>query len=257
MYLNDTTEFSYTMDIYSSVLRTAVKDREAVFPITHTKILQLSTDNAEWIDKASVFTACFSRARDDLSQWRAYAGRTPGFSIGFDPIALGTLGDRVKFSLRDCVYDPAQLTDQIEDLIHSCVSGLERIERGLRMLAEVPNPDFFGWPIWTPMVTRVIELAEISKHPSFAAEREVRMVGFKTSEGHELISEIRYRQAGSLVVPYVGIKLAPDGDALPIKAILVGPCPHQAAVVRAVEGLAKQHGLQADVRSSSVPFRNW
>jgi hypothetical protein len=68
---------------------------------------------------------------------------------------------------------------------------------------------------------------------------------------------IQYRLSGSLIVPYIKIPARPKEGPSPIKAILVGPCPHQEAVISATRQMCHQHGVKADVRPSAVPFRNW
>lgn len=68
---------------------------------------------------------------------------------------------------------------------------------------------------------------------------------------------IKYRLSGSLVVPYIKIPARlPEGPS-PIKAILVGPCPHQEAVIAATRQMCEQHYVRAEVTPSAVPFRNW
>lgn len=83
--------------------------------------------------------------RDDLSQWSAYPGRAPRFSIGFDPIAHKALSDRVEFSLKDCSYDSAGLRDKLRELVNTWIGAMEQQEEVRRTWSDMPNSILFGW----------------------------------------------------------------------------------------------------------------
>jgi hypothetical protein len=78
--LNDTQEFRYAVDIALEVL----DEERAAHPGDFEETALTLVDSFKGMDSKSSFIASFSEKGDDLSQWRAYGGRSPSFAIGFD-----------------------------------------------------------------------------------------------------------------------------------------------------------------------------
>jgi hypothetical protein len=251
--LNDTTEYEYSVELARQLLSEVRQRSVARYPLTRLGVEFLKNSGLKIIslEASRTFVACFSKSRDDLSQWRAYGG-TPGFSIGFDRSSLNRLAKKSNFRLTDCRYSAEKHREKIRELVDSWISGLRKVDRNtntrpdrrlLRKMARL-------YPV--AFLVGLNSLAETNKHPKFRAEKEVRMVS-----GIDMSRNVQFRQSGSLVVPYVVIEPAKGGSQLPINEIIVGPCPHREAVSRSVEWMLEQQKVEAKVSGSSAPYRNW
>ncbi|MDQ6706607.1 MAG: DUF2971 domain-containing protein [Acidobacteriota bacterium] len=88
--LNDSTELRYFFELFRNALfaiqeRDRLASEEGEFLSTFLRQL----DGSDRVNSdSSWFVTCFSTARDDLSQWRAYCGGENGYAIGFDVSGL-------------------------------------------------------------------------------------------------------------------------------------------------------------------------
>jgi hypothetical protein len=89
--LNDTTELVYSADQLLRRVKAKMDapHNPAIDPILTRLNEALSNPD---IEVSSVFVTCLSERRDDLSQWRAYAGGEGGYAVQFDPIKLREAG---------------------------------------------------------------------------------------------------------------------------------------------------------------------
>src|SRR5215469_3361650 len=95
--VNDATEIRYSVE----KLRAAFARRRlnATNPDEVTLVdYVLSTISAETVN-SEWFVICFSKRRDDLSQWRAYSGGENGYAIAFRAGGLIGLSERSRRSL--------------------------------------------------------------------------------------------------------------------------------------------------------------
>lgn len=106
----------------------------------------------------AAYAACFSKHRDDASQWDRYANRGAGVCIGFDEKKLRDLmGGAI--SLQPVFYK-SKLKD-------------ESLVEELFQVAAKPIIDTHGL---TDIMIRIWTKSAAYKHPSFASENEVRMI---------------------------------------------------------------------------------
>jgi SIR2-like protein/DUF2971 family protein len=126
------------------------------------------------------FIACFSRARDDLGQWRAYADNGRGVAIGLSP-SVFTVHDK----------PPAgQLPDFVGPIRYQLGEVCRRheacVEEGAAIVLSIAQnrPDLLsnpatGGPFMEELVRQMIASPLIwncltSKHPAYQHEQEVR-----------------------------------------------------------------------------------
>jgi hypothetical protein len=165
----------------------------------------------------------------------------------------------------ECSYlSPEQLAAKVKATFESATEGMENERRKLRTPASSQALDDFTNRWAFKIVTAITDLAPKNKHPKFSAEREVRLIGSVglaidagLGRGDRNGFEVEYRLSRSLVVPYIRIPARPKEGPSPIKEILVGPCPHQQAVIEATRQMCVQHGVRPDVLPSDIPYRNW
>jgi hypothetical protein len=201
-----------------------------------------------------------------LSQWRGYA--RGGFSIEFDEIAIDELTRKENTqSLFQGIFTNEVRYRDFERFInfeefHGFAAALFKsvLEQVLpnshRRLVEIlgsKSPDDFA--------QAYLSTEPFLKNGGFEEEREYRIValcnraGVKGEGDQRDHKPINFRATSDgRAVPF--IKLFDSlPDALPIKAIIIGPHPHQDSQLNAVNLMLSEYGLKADVRQSRIPFR--
>ena len=119
--------------------------------------------------RAWQFVSCFSRARDQLSQWRAY-GRKIGIAIAFDREHLKRAVEARAGNMVDCRYlGPSEfvaIKDELKPVIEAL--GLPNALDGNGLLTNMK--------LQNELTQKVVQVATSIKHPSFAEEQEVRLL---------------------------------------------------------------------------------
>jgi Protein of unknown function (DUF2971) len=142
-----------------------------------------------------VFVASFSENPDLLSQWRAYTGGGAGFSIGFQTENILSRAVKQHFRLVKCIYDPSIQKRIIKKLLASvCAHYVRTREFTLVSLR---------------CALLMAGVAAVLKHPSFAEEREWRIVS-DYMYGHPFDNKIatKWRPGHSTLIPYTEFLLS-------------------------------------------------
>jgi hypothetical protein len=244
-YLNDSAEVKHLFDVAATVfeeLQTPYKNW-----IDATKGLDSTFRN--WIRSlaGNMYASCFSKRADDLSQWRAYARTPPGFALGYEPSELIAAATAEEFDLVPCEYDLATQKDTVTTVVRNSYAML----RAQPDFDENANPRdiisrFYNQTFMTICRLLVIECVRC-KSPAFADEEEHRVISRARLVGGKALTDVQYRQSGSLIVPYVTWTISP------LRFVLVGPGPHADDVVEVVKRMCPGVGVD----KSAVPFRNW
>lgn len=190
-----------------------------------------------------VYVNCLSEERDALGQWRADGS----YAIGF-----------IMTKLADARPD---WDEHDEDRPRATGPGfqLRRVSYGMdksarqaiaAAVAELGGP-IGGFPGATGSIRLhelVFPVLATIKHPSFADEREWRIViGENTTYGPE-----HFRLGKLGVTPYV--ELVFDQEA--VREVVVGPCTHPTVRVSGVRRLLRHYGYEsAQVCATDSPFR--
>ena len=126
------------------------------------------------------FIACFSRERDDLGQWRAYADDGRGYAIGLAPrlfsINESVQADSLPEFVGPVLYKPdeirARCTIPLEkaaavfvDTVNEHAELVSNREVGIPFMVEFAKTIIASSLMWTCLT---------SKHLAYAHEREVR-----------------------------------------------------------------------------------
>lgn len=166
--------------------------------------------------------ACFSKAPDVLSQWRAYAQDGQGWAIGFDGEAINAM----PVTLLDVLYEPSQ---QLEEVRNSLAA--------MFFLCRQAGGDFEAAVGSSARLLSSLMLAY--KHPSFREEQEVRALHELrvdlAQDGWLLIDEggtanekevegqtVKFRADSGAVVAYVDLPLE-RANGLTIPELWLGP----------------------------------
>lgn len=248
-YLNDTQEIRAAIEIATRVIA-EYPELNAEYPNT---LGMTNADIFRHFDGRDIFVASFSQKRDDLSQWRAYGKKGPAFAVGLNPRTLNEQGSKVQFEFVRVRYNRERIEASIR-------RRLRRYSEKAKETINSASPGLKAVDFSVFFTTEIVRLAARSKDSSFRSEREwrlVRNIGWTNSH----VRKFKFREFGSLVIPYVEVPLhqTNDGAAIdsPIKEIIVGPSPHPEALKHSVEMMAAVQGLRVEVSSSSIPLRNW
>jgi hypothetical protein len=231
LHLNDASEFKYAFDIAQRIASEAKAAGKEMKDFEHTLAVMRNVIN--------VHVCSFSTERDQLSQWRAYCHDGSGFSIGFDPKVLQELAQGQDFTLEECTYDSNDHDASIRALIDVILAlGTEK--------SHTPQPTF---------LTGFMSVAPRMKHPSFAEEREWRLVNRRVTETIRN-PQILYRLGKSFFIPYREFQLGSDVDSL-VKEVIVGPSPHSKLSVKTTMEYLWHQGVRGvKVEESKTPYRS-
>jgi hypothetical protein len=244
-YLNDSAEVKHLFDVAATVFR------ELQTPYTNWDAAKiLDHDFRNWVKElaGNMYVSCFSKKRaDDLSQWRGYARRSPGFALGFAPDALTAAAEAEGFDLVPCEYSLGTQKDTVTTVVRNSYAAL-RAQAGFDENANrnAIMSKFYNETFMTICRLLVVECMR-SKSPAFTDEEEQRVISRGKLMGGKTFADVHYRQSGSLIVPYVTWKVSP------LRFVLVGPSPHADDVIAVVKRMCP--GI--DVGKSAVPYRNW
>lgn len=213
------------------------------------------------------FVVSLTTRFDALGQWRAYTGRSVGFSIGFNRERLEKIAQSWGFNLVKCLYQRAEKEGRLGDLV-------DRLSAMVKENIRIDNdPSYSEMDRYLAAkgVDRVQEgtfeetllgMAPEFKDEAFKEEEEVRLVSGADGENNaRRDNRLGFHLKGSVVVPHINIPLVAREGSIhqPIDAILVGPSPHPHLLVQAVARrvLSFSSRIIGSIASTRVPFRNW
>jgi hypothetical protein len=237
-YLNDSSEYSYGLDLITEVLRerslaaTCQDERHRFDDILGTM---------PTVKPMNVCVASLSEEGDLLSQWRAYGGSSGGFAVGLRAQVIRDVAHEQMFYLVKCIYTPAEQHKVVNDLI-------EEFRERMNASADWGVKEQGGG------VASASRLALMLKNESFEQEREWRLMSMP-----KMFSELRFRQGMSMMVPFVNFALGSNRNVY-LDSITVGPAPHAELAAASVQMLLRKLELSdpdEKVVGTRIPYRNW
>lgn len=248
-YLNDATEFQHAIDVLDVAARVRHSEQELA-RVGWPQVLE-ETSTRLWDEDerelTSTYVTSFCAAEDLLSMWRSYPGAGTGYALCFDPTTFPASSTEWPGRLERCLYDEA-------DKVAKLPAAMHRLER---LLATPGTPtkeqrDRTAWEISLDLQT----VSPRFKHGHFYEEREWRLVCRARSDGRIPGLPVHYRSGQSTLIPHLAMPLEPCGDALGLRAIMVGPSPHQRQSATALKMLLKTRGIaNVSVEVSKAPLR--
>lgn len=235
-YLNDSTEFAYTL-----ALLTKEFDLQLQKPLEKRFTLDPIRKALEDLRLIPIYVACFSEKQDDLSQWRGYCPGGGGFSIGFDSNQLVKAARRRTPSfMAPCVYDFYRQSQLVEQLVDRFIKQ--------SMIEGVDAKKKVAWDFTADCVF----LACFLKHPSFKDEQEWRIVLQAIAPTDP---QLAFRTSRAVLVPYLRFELTEPEAPLDIH-LIVGPnAEMELALESATRLLAAKKCTGPPVSASIVPNR--
>ena len=131
LYLNDASESRYGISVAREKFRILQRNRPNQIVREFLKEAEGFLDLAKLVPRKHFYACCFCREPDLLSQWRAYASRGVGYSIGFDTKDLTSAVLKRDYSLFPIEYgaratNSRLLTKDLGTLCHAVELCVER-----------------------------------------------------------------------------------------------------------------------------------
>jgi hypothetical protein len=256
-YLNDASEGQIVSKLLFQELAKRIGD-EGVISQGETILFEITSQD--------YYATSFSEDGNLLSQWRAYSGKSGGYSIGFSPNYLKAIGQHFSENIPGPHYSPdnplipcqyfdddveRQLKGKIQKVVDSYIEEAERIKRTLPSTEQVGRHTPAGIALrhfWD-----FSRDCAVTKDYAFHEEREWRLVVHLRQFGNEVF----FRQGSSMLIPYLKIPLTCPEQRLEIKRLFIGPCPNPAEARKSVEMLLKKQDIYCvDVKDSMIPYRS-
>lgn len=247
-YLNDSQE-----------LELAIKLMKEIIDDTDLRQHDVNNDFKDWagtmlyfVERYDSFVSSFSENGDDLSQWRAYSGKTDGYAIGFTSSDLVLVRKPQTLFLAKCIYEEEEHREQLRSIFMDAHNKLTYLIR------QGQSPQDARDVAVTMFVGGFFVIAPTIKHRAFMDEKEWRLIYpvFNVSD-----KKVGFRNSGTMLVPYRRIKIAiKSGEeiSLPIATVVIGPHPHMDLEERAISGLLAVNGIpNVKIIPSEIPYRNW
>ncbi len=252
-YLNDRHEEIESKQVLDAVLDERIKATTDTFELAMLEhfIKYMADPHNE-----NRYVVSFSECEDDLSQWRAYGGAS-GYCLGFSLEAIYQVAKDHGMGIARCIYDEEEKKHLLEGTVDRMMqyfkdSGKLVVAGGAGEATAFDDLPEFVSAFWFEY--RFLTL--IFKPWAFRHEREWRMfpLAFEGSP------EVKFRPGRGSFLPYREIGFGTQ--ASPLTSVIVGPHDTEGLDLRAVRRMMESDGLivedvEANVRSSTVPYRTW
>ncbi|UDM18745.1 DUF2971 domain-containing protein [Vogesella sp. XCS3] len=211
-----------------------------------------------------MFTVSFSRAPNQLSQWRGYCPQG-GYCIEFKErefsrLSSITFGDDAGivaesgFKFAECRYDNHDLL--IKEL-------KEKIEKRLRasrtgLMAILPNDDVQKH-LFFECIDEISDVLPFLKDKNFSEEKEVRLVKFLEGYGIRsfLAANCKFRTGRHYIIPYYELSGKFFNPSQYISKVIVGPGPHKERSAKSLDFFLQEMGMDIDIETSEIPLISW
>jgi Protein of unknown function (DUF2971) len=254
-HLNDPSELMHGIDMARDVALRLSAGADGPFQIFLEHFSNLFR-HGNFAGTLEFFIASFSRTRDDLGQWRAYADNGRGFAIGFAP-CMFEVGRPTPGRLSEFVGPVRYGIDEVNER-HSAA-----LEEAMTIFSEtvIANADlneavrisFMDQFVREMMAQPLIWNCLTSKHPAYNYEQEIRLIilGTQAVVGPHVTTRLR----GSEIVPYIAHPM-PLREPRNIAEIVVGPAA-PADAKRTVRAMLNSLGVDPniEVSRSDIPYR--
>lgn len=190
-----------------------------------------------------------SERRDDLSQWRAYAGGAGGFALGFEGRSLmrainprGAILLPVQYVDPD---DPSATTQIVKDFCDDFARAIPQVRDPASRL---------HFQNMAQLSAQVV--CSVREDRAFADEKEWRVVVPPTATQ----ASLRVRSGRSMPTPYWELDVSQvlgGVKRVGLSEIIVGPTPHPELAARGARMVALLNGEVGPITASRVPYRGW
>jgi len=209
------------------------------------------------LDKTAHFFICsFSKVKDDLAQWRAYADNGRGYNLVFDGALLEngfakpneTPSDsNTTFSVRYNDSETHEIHNKIVKNLFHLVSfvGSQRLEPSIR--------DNFLKRLSSELSVRLIHSAIFYKHEAYMPESEYRFM--QIFRGDKPAPNLKERPRSYGMVRYTEYEWK-EGYKDALKKIIIGPSADKRKARDFAESCLEKYGFtDVSIEESEIPYR--
>ncbi|SDJ39037.1 DUF2971 domain-containing protein [Lutimaribacter saemankumensis] len=242
--MNDAKEIVHVRDILEQAVEQGFRDIGVSDNVWFTKI-RSQIRGLGLQQGRCVFSLCAEA--DQLSLWRSYGADGQGASIGFDSSLLLETMARKNIHLHKVIYVRSEQLRICRDFVRF-LFGKHSITGKVDELSEA---------VVKEMQDFVTTYGILMKHPSFADEREWRLV---CPMENIYSGDWRYRPRGNMIVPYLQVA-APElfqstHSGQPPYRITLGPRCERTPTSTALQAITRKLlGTSFGVSLSAVPYR--
>lgn len=265
-YLNDALEVRHGVTICKQLL----EERQNKNP--RDPVLKYTIEYLENAEKWQYYVCCFSKSKDRLSQWRAYANDGDGFAIGFHTrdFRVGTDGpfegrfNKVEYSSEAIAAKLEKLLESHRAEAHSFkgdatqefknyVLGNSAAHIGTILIDEsvfIKAPGFSEEDEWRAV--RSYKLEDTETERTLVDDKDPGdMIRIFQELQQEFLDRRLVRSGRYGLTPYIEVEFRPES----IREIVCGPRTTQKLTETSLEILKKKYGLSFEVSRSAATYR--
>jgi hypothetical protein len=188
----------------------------------------------------------FSKDRDNLSKWRAYARDGAGFAIGCSIIYDDDRTIHADHDLLSVVsaitYDRNEFEHVQNDLIQAAIKLIESPEDRTSASKAVDSC----------LAAYLLERCVFYKHFAFSEKEETRLLVCNLYE--RVIPHVRTREVGNAIVSYVPLRI---NDTINITEIVVGPAAPEDTEMYLEDLLRTKNYGHVQIDRSDIPYKKY
>jgi len=218
--LNDPSELKHGIGIASGLIRELGRGDEGLQFLAE-RFVTIVNDGLENI--ANFFVCSFSKAEDDLGQWRSYADDGRGYVLGFDAHCLEQAFAKTAEATQwgcstfSVTYDDSTLAEIQRGMIQVVFPHVRALQ-GMGL-----EPDV-SWIFLRGLTLRLalgcVNASVFFKHPAYKGEREYRFLQLHRFD--DKLEAVKFRKRSYRLVKYMEFGWrGPAADSL--QAIIAGP----------------------------------
>ncbi len=279
-FLNDEEEFRHAKKLADSLIDEEPATTASGSPIRDElrKMVNAAFSSGPMHEeRLRIMVASFSSVKDQLSQWRGYAGDSTGVCLGLDLRHLrAPEGISTTVTFAPCLYKEDEKRALLKAIFGECSKGIEEYSlvraKALGEFNEELATDYglLGQgdspvkKMLNDMIFRVhgelqydlLRIAPLLKNESFSEEQEWRLVLPIESIFLPTNRKIEFRSTANSVIPYIAYPLLAHNQTGPITLteVIVGPGSHPSAKLGVTLFLGRNE-IPTQAEPSAVPYR--
>ena len=251
-HLNDSAELNHAIEL----LGHAVANNLSTADADERKCLEQLD---EWLChkfllEHLLFTCSFTEVGNLLSQWRAYSPPSGGVSLGFNAEELLAAAGCQEFQLTQCIYQRSQQEALVNDWLNAVMAT--RHDQEAPPSKRHPTQSYHGH--FESHEQRFLNVAARLKHPTFAEEREWRLI---SKVGRDLRDpKLRFRAGKTRLIPYVEFMLpVRESNSMSLDQVYIGPAQDHNLSFSAITAFLTNASVRIarGTHASGIPLRNW
>lgn len=150
-------------------------------------------------DERPILITCFSREKDQLSQWRAYGQDGAGIAIGMNYKLIESLNNKIDgLYVEKVVYKEKNQQQRLEGLIESCIYYMDKLYKTVVGKRYKDYNEFFveEFDAFCETLTDYVgQVACTIKNPAFAEEKEIRVIYNPELQDVEVTGDMEFEAA--------------------------------------------------------------